>query len=212
MVWLCVHNENIQFHHRHILHVSINHTGAQEKYYVYLHYLSISFVCAMWCDSFLSEPETLFVCLLSEMRVNLLFTQNVFVCFSRWVSASLTISLFVSFMIMSNFFLWNSARHFFHHGLCDLRSSCRISMHQLGCQDLWHTYTQIENGNGNANKTTARKKKCGRFLNCYNWWSKILSSAAWNRNRTIIEIIKNSLKTFFKLEREWKRIGMLDLI
>lgn len=113
---------------------------------------------------------------------------------------------------MSIFFLWNSARHFFHHGLCDLRSSCRISMHQLGCQDLWHTYTQIENGNGNANKTTARKKKCGRFLNCYNWWSKILSSAAWNRNRTIIEIIKNSLKTFFKLEREWKRIGMLDLI
>lgn len=140
MVWLCVHNKNIQFHHIHILHVSINHTGAQEKYYVYLHYLSISFVCAMWCDSFLSEPETLFVCLLSEMRVNLLFTQNVFVCFSRWVSASLTISLFVSFMIMSNFFLWNSARHFFHHGLCDLRSSCRISMHQLGCQDLWHTH------------------------------------------------------------------------
>lgn len=63
-------------------------------------------------------------------------------------------------------------------------------MLQLGCQDLWHTYYEIETTKTGERKNETRLIHSSIFPDPVN--------IPLNSNRTIIEIIKNSLKTFFQ--------------
>lgn len=107
-------------------------------------YIISPFLSFVRCDaivSFRSPRRCLYVYWVKWGLICYLLKTFSFVSLDEFQPLSPSLSLCISWSCpMSIFFLWNSARHFFHHGLCDLRSSCRISMHQLGCQDLWHTH------------------------------------------------------------------------
>lgn len=105
-------------------------------------------------------------------------------------------------------------RHFFHRSLCR-HDRCttvprRISILQLGCQDLWHT--RIFHSCSLSKFWNHKMWKKNTFSPDYSKYFYIPDPVSvcefwsFSNGPTIIEIIKNSLNTFFKSDEKCRTI------